>query len=379
MTQPSGRVLGSSSQYRTYLRSSPIVCAVDALFFLLRLVLSPIILGIPASQAIDITIQERYKGVHDPVEGIQYLEKQTWLRWLFFVIGTLGPAIKLAAMQGVPWTKAWGMMFLGAFVVFESIVFLKKDRSERAEHTQGESVSARTSVTAHVNAQVWYTNRVEQRVFVFAIMIHVLTVYWAVRDLCRLQAPTWQIMDKDRVISVGGSWPFSGTLAAAVVLVFVEPINFNILISQLKFFSSILLGWHGGAWDEDSIFRRAIILSLSFILFQAPLVTFAELLAMDDKRPFMIAPSFSNLSLYFVSFTALLLLISAINRLCSKYPTLGVNLLMVPETTRESRSPVTSAWTLVFFVVNLTVCTLWYCFRYDSTGTINPSWTGIFG
>jgi hypothetical protein len=70
MTQPSGRVLGLSPQYRTYLRSSPILYSLNALFFLLRLVFSPLVLRIPLSQAIEITIQERYRDIEDPVEGI---------------------------------------------------------------------------------------------------------------------------------------------------------------------------------------------------------------------------------------------------------------------------------------------------------------------
>jgi len=75
MTKPSGRVLGSSPKHRIYLRSSPIVCAVDVLFYLLRLVLSSLVLRIPVSQAIGITIQERYRDIEDPAEGIQIFKE----------------------------------------------------------------------------------------------------------------------------------------------------------------------------------------------------------------------------------------------------------------------------------------------------------------
>jgi hypothetical protein len=84
------------------------------------------------SRAFEIAVRERYKDSdrgtrrggseesgedEEEAENIQSLEKQTWLRWVFFLVGTLGPAIKLAAMQGIPWTKAWGMMFLGSFLM----------------------------------------------------------------------------------------------------------------------------------------------------------------------------------------------------------------------------------------------------------------------
>jgi len=41
-------------------------------------------------------------NTEDLSEGIKSLEKQLWLQWIFVLVGTLGPAIKLASMQGVP-------------------------------------------------------------------------------------------------------------------------------------------------------------------------------------------------------------------------------------------------------------------------------------
>lgn len=34
---------------------------------------------------------------------------------------------------------------------------------------------------------------------------------------------------------------------------------------------------------------------------------------------------------------------------------------------------------LCFFFTNLTLCLMWYAFLYDSAGTVNPSWTDVFG
>jgi hypothetical protein len=57
---------------------------------------------------------------------MQSLEKQAWLRWVFFVVGTLGPSIKPMAMEGVPWTKAWGVMLLFAFLVIKAAALLEE-------------------------------------------------------------------------------------------------------------------------------------------------------------------------------------------------------------------------------------------------------------
>ncbi len=50
----------------------------------------------------------------DEAEGVQSIERMTWLRWLWFILGTLPPAIKLFSMTGVRWEQAWGLMFLSS-------------------------------------------------------------------------------------------------------------------------------------------------------------------------------------------------------------------------------------------------------------------------
>jgi hypothetical protein len=80
MTQPSGRVLGSPAQFRTYLRSSPILCLFDAIFFLLRLAVSPRVLQTRLSHAISLALAERYRHADELADGIRSLEQPTWLR-----------------------------------------------------------------------------------------------------------------------------------------------------------------------------------------------------------------------------------------------------------------------------------------------------------
>jgi len=362
MTQPSGRVLGSSPQYRTYLRSSPILCSVDALFFLLRLVFSPLVLRIPLRQAIEITIQERYRDIEDPVEGIQYLEKQTWLRWLWFVLGTLGPAIKLAAMQNVPWTKAWGMMFLGAFVVFESMIFLMK-RDKRAgfeslAHEEPASIPA--PVQGFMNVQINDINQCEIRVFVVAVLMHLGIVLWAIWDLWALQVPASQIAEE-----LGT--PRSNRLLQLVLLGYCISLLSFALMVPICFIFVLLSG--------DIIRLTGCLLFMGFFVY---VIAFSG--AKVDFLPILLGlPSFLNIILFLLTLIAPLFLEWVIRWLCSRYQSLSVNLLMVSETMEGSKPPSEATWTLVFFIVNLIVCNLWYCLRYDLTGTVYPSWTGVFG
>jgi len=377
MTQPSGRVLGSFPEYRTYLRSSPILCFLDALVFLLRLVFSPPALRIPLSQAIEITIQERYRDIEDTVEGIQYLEKQTWLRWLWFVIGTLGPAIKLAAMQNVPWTKAWGMMFLGAFVVFESIVFLKK-RDKRAgfeplDHEEAASIPA--PVRGRMNLQINDINNFEFLVFVLGVLIHCGIVLWAIWDLWALQALASQTAEEVGVLHVAWSTPRSLRLAQSMGLLLCV-LYLITALSVLMFFISLLFAiWREPDKTEHIIQLVIGLLVMGFIvcvhIFSDPKPIFQPSL--------MVPPCFPNIILFLLTPIALLFLEWVIRWLCSRYPVLSVNLLMISETTQGSKPPSGATWALVFFIVNLIVCNLWYCLRYDPTETVNPSWTGVFG
>lgn len=70
-------------------------------------------------------ISQRFDDADEPVSG-------TLLRCVYFVIGPLMSAIKLAAMQGAPWTKAYGMMFLVSFLVVEELTwFLWWDGARR--------------------------------------------------------------------------------------------------------------------------------------------------------------------------------------------------------------------------------------------------------
>jgi hypothetical protein len=374
MTQPSGRVLGSPPHHRAYLRSSPIVCAVDTLFFLLHLALSPIIFWVPVSQAIDITIQQRYRNVEDPVDGIQYLEKQTWLRWLFFVVGTLGPAIKLAAMQGMPWTKAWGMMFLGTFVVFESIVCIKKRPiNDEAAVLLGETASASVPIPESARSLVKYINYFELLMLTLALLIHTGVLAWVVVDLWALRAPTsysdWkdpaQVTGIQTLFAVGGRVILLPMIACSARMIQFF-LYINIVFEPVR---------RGGRWDQDRTTIAFCFPIYSLIAAEAGIVSSWMLFVLLPFSPVILL----DMLLFGLAFAGPWLLNRAISWLCSIFPALSVNLLMIPETARDTWPSSRAAWTLVFIVLNLTICALWYLFRYSPAGTVNPSWTGIFG
>ncbi|KAG9233043.1 hypothetical protein BJ875DRAFT_379396, partial [Amylocarpus encephaloides] len=129
MSQPGGRVCGLPSRYRTYLRCSPLFCLADVAAIVTRLGVISGYHSLPFSTAVAVVIHERYTDCATTVEinegeshASESLEKMTWLRWLWFLLGTLPPAIKLMSMRGVGWVQAWGMMFLISWMGNELLI-----------------------------------------------------------------------------------------------------------------------------------------------------------------------------------------------------------------------------------------------------------------
>ena len=123
MAQPGGRICGFPSRYRTYLRCSPLICGADMLSIVMRLAVSIIHLRLSFRESVGVLLHSRFnhsghanvgssqssvlqaENEEDIDDGIQVLERMTWLRWLWFILATLPPAIKLASMTGVTWPQ----------------------------------------------------------------------------------------------------------------------------------------------------------------------------------------------------------------------------------------------------------------------------------
>ena len=121
MSQPCGRVCSFSTRYRTYLRSSPFICAADTLSIGFRLLVAPIYLRVSPICALRMLQHERFQDA-DEAEGLQALGSSTIGRWIFALLGPLPVMIKLASFSGTPWTQALGTSYMVSFVVTEFII-----------------------------------------------------------------------------------------------------------------------------------------------------------------------------------------------------------------------------------------------------------------
>jgi hypothetical protein len=66
--------------------------------------------GVGPLCAAQIIAKSLFDGIDDKVEGLQYMVKLTFVRWLIFII-TLIQSVKLFALNGLPWSQVWGYLF----------------------------------------------------------------------------------------------------------------------------------------------------------------------------------------------------------------------------------------------------------------------------
>ncbi|KAI4163722.1 MAG: hypothetical protein LQ342_002756 [Letrouitia transgressa] len=124
MTQPSGTVLGLTSHHAFFLRSSPIICALDALIMMARFVYLTFVVRSVRAAAQGIA-RERLGDINgDAKNSLDQVEKNTIFRVALFVLGALPQFLKLYGLSGVTWPKVWASVFLGTFVTTEIIVLL---------------------------------------------------------------------------------------------------------------------------------------------------------------------------------------------------------------------------------------------------------------
>jgi hypothetical protein len=116
MAQSAGRLCGTSSRYRIYLASSPILCCADAVSMVLSCFTVYISLSVASTQALRVVLGRRMETGHRGLE-LDHPRRSTWPSLLFFLLGTLPAAIKLTPFSGILWTKTWGMMFLSSFII----------------------------------------------------------------------------------------------------------------------------------------------------------------------------------------------------------------------------------------------------------------------
>ncbi|KAK6533372.1 hypothetical protein TWF694_002322 [Orbilia ellipsospora] len=219
MVQPSGRVCGFAASLRTYLRSSPIICAADAIgsltsifVYMIRNKLSfsrairqtllrkmavlgktPIKSNNKAEQlklqeegSIDLDIAADNGRISSRItilNGLKSVEDFTFVRILFFIVPALIQYIKFVACSGLPWTLLWASLYFWPFIIMEIMLMFsglcKEDNSEldsTSNHTDLNG-SSKIGKEGTIIDDKWL-GFIDQFLGVFAIILQFAVLGW---------------------------------------------------------------------------------------------------------------------------------------------------------------------------------------------------------
>jgi hypothetical protein len=376
MAQPGGRICGFPSRYRTYLRCSPLICGADMLSIVVRLLVTIIYLRLSLLESVGILLHDRFDNSHTNEEinnslalqsedndnegdGIQALEGMTWLRWIWFLLGTLPPAIKLASMSGVGWAQAWGMMFLGSWLLNEFLIifatlnqsFFTISSSGRISWPGYEHITR--SPKYHQVKR--YLDLGEKCLGMTALIMHVVVVNNIFRIISRLLDGTSPLT----TVEIFETYPryirpnYVLTVSAAVwvpagLMIFIFGLQSNALACFILGLFFIMLGnLAGNSWvyrsSHSNIYTPVHVWTVSTIM------------------------------------TSVLVLV--IGFLSQRFIMIGRNLLVLYRNGTEGQFSLDygACLAFIFFLSTIGASLFWYGKIYNPDGTSVPVWTGVFG
>ena len=355
-------------------------------------------------------------------EGIQSLERMTWLRWLWFILGALPPAIKLLAMRGVPWAQTWGMMFLFSWIINESLVlfaffnpsFFTISRCGRVSWPGHEQLFRLPAYKRYRRKIV----RMERYLLYIAIIIHLVLmngtfrmvwrgmmegqmiqsttnappdIYQSTGSPTHLGYPSYQTprpeylgsykTHRNPVPAIPTTPPsyywsapyssqslitlhdYGGTIGCLIISTGMS-VAFGVmsLITGHLFYKyrySEKLAWR--------YFLLGLILTSTVVSFGYSALDL--LFIRPSLNIFLISTSLASSVITFLYF------------LSRRFFWFGKNVLLLYSKGDNGQLDIDHAacLTFVFFVATVTATSLWYGYFFDSVGTFSPKWTGVFG
>ena len=375
MAQPSGRICGFPSRYRTYLRCSPLICGADMLSIVIRLNVIVFYLRLSFLEGVGILLHSRFDdnshgngsnnqslalgSIHNDDdgggEGIQALERITWLRWLWFLLGTLPPAIKLASMTGVGWAQIWGMMFLGSWVINEAFILIATLNQSfftisSSGHISwpGYEQNTRSANFKHIQQCL---DRCEKILGIAALSMHVVVLNNVFRIILRLVGdanPLSAVVMSEMYVSAGYIWILSMVVWVTVGLVRL------VSRERISFFGAFILGFLfsglGNSGVNSTQFGGQIL-------------------------------HHSAISIWPISAVVTLITFVIISFFGRRFIMVGRNLLILHGDATDGQFVVDyrACLLFIFFLSTIFTSLFWYSKIYNSSGTTVPGWTGVFG
>ncbi|KAE8365862.1 hypothetical protein BDV27DRAFT_126149 [Aspergillus caelatus] len=397
MFQPSGRVCGFHPRLRTYLRGSPFICAADSLAILFRFAIYWIS-GRSPSLAAQMILSIRFSAIDnaedEPSETIRELEKLTIIRWLGFLIGSLSQALKLTAMQGIPWTRSWGYCYLTSFVIIELLSlrapFVEDPPTAEPQPVISEGIQRLLSfverwlgylaISAHIAFLVWAmptcwgeilckvekeTSRPSQALSLTVFLLSVLGAYYVPRIWLHTQGTEIYVHP-----SPSPGYP---------LLLMILPPDFSTIKCTLYERLARMLPS-----------QPALVLPIVYTGLAMTIISWGSsflVLGWFFVVPFM-TRSFEAYDMAIFWLPKLMFFILSVGGgglMCafglSRFPVLRRQLFFLPpmQSSGISQPELQALGNLVLLFATLTLTALWYAWQYDPKGTVKPNWTERLG
>ena len=242
----------------------------------------------------------------------------------------------MLSMDGIPWSKTWGLMFLVSFSVTELLVVLawKINSLEGLDPTAASQILDDTGVV----------------LFSAALGVQVLvSIDCTIRLL---------------------SFPLPSLLSNPVARVFV--ILWETLLLSFAVPGAIWMTWDD-YWEIGLGDLLGRLFAVVFAIFAAGVCSSYKSAIVDTLVLYIIA-AFVFLVSWSLAWLSSRTSADVVKVLC----------LTIPEEDTDGRRTSDDfdpkgALLLIFFLLSLVLCISWYAFRYDPTGTFNPPWTSVFG
>jgi hypothetical protein len=272
--------------------------------------------------------------------GLQSLERLTWLRWMFFVLGTLPPTIKLASMRGVPWTKTIGMMYLTSFLIVEVLVVASKMSIGMSQDIMAWRGTPRGKFTIRfldgIDSSLAWLSPVIQLI-VFSTISVLLSI-------CALE-------NFDMLPYRAGHEPMIRSMILPIIIVVVL-----VLFSGLGLLTFPILDFNARVTYSTFVFLILIMLVGGFYNIMYMFMT--------------------TFGIFTIELCIVLLMVICLARLLQLF---GLSLLMLPQPGSAEIDGVEAVLACFWFFCTLFYSLLGYAYLYNPSDTFNPSWAGVFG
>ncbi|KAI9859670.1 MAG: hypothetical protein M1813_006601 [Trichoglossum hirsutum] len=358
MMQPSGRVCGFPPAYRTPLRSSPIVCLVDATEVLFQLAYYILHGNWPWKAAQEVT-RHRFQNFDRDNDGLAKVEENKHVRLVLFVLGVLPQVVKLCAVTGIPWTKTWGSMYLASFVVTELVVVIagrgehKTDETNTARHEHELETARGTSPQNQEPNEVTTEEQMPEVEASGEQLIRRKTAVW----LLSSRIPTLLAMCFQSVLC---TWAFAS--AVYEVLTSGKASNPTKTVVRAMAFFLPLLYLATAAWGVLGLSLSRRRLSVSVVA--SVIITPASALVAGYIQFYARLLDVSMADGGFLAFTSIYTIIM---------------LLLIGYWSNHDTHPMALPLRHFFVLANLLTALLYYRFKYNPEGTSKPSWVEVFG